>query len=178
MCPHATIFDTRNIEELGDAKLHSLGYGAKTPLAFSKLCVLYYMCHHTTIYVSAYCRGLCEALRDARPGACGKAYYMCSHTTICDLVLLHMCPHTTFHASSYYYICVLMLVYMSPHTTIFRGLFEALRAARDCVLILKYMCPHTTTCVLMLLCAGAFSKLCVLPETCGEACGEAGTHFT
>jgi hypothetical protein len=30
----------------------------------------------------------------------------------------------------------------------------------------------------MLLYAGAFSKLCVLPETCGEACGEAGAHFT
>ncbi len=45
-------------------------------------------------------------------------YYMCPCATTCVRVL-HVCPLTTIHLSSYYYICVLMLRYMYPHTAIY-----------------------------------------------------------
>jgi hypothetical protein len=50
-----------------------------------------------------------------------------------------MCPHTTTHVSSYYYICVLIQLHMCPHTTIYVSSYYY-----TCVLILLYMCPHTT----------------------------------
>ena len=65
--------------------------------------------------------------------------YMC--TIICVLVLLHMCPRTTSHVSSYYsylssycYIFVLVLLHMCPHTAAYVSSYYL-------------MCPHTTTYV-------------------------------
>ena len=95
---------------------------------------------------------------------------MCPHTAICVRILLHMCPHTATHVSSYCYICVLILIYMcprtttyvvlqareapSPHTTAYMSssIYSSMRTYMSsycyiCVLILLYMCPHTTTYV-------------------------------
>ncbi len=59
-----------------------------------------YMCPHTTIYVSAYCRGDDATLR-------------LDYCYICVLIRLYVCPHT------YVYTCVLILQCMCPHTTIY-----------------------------------------------------------
>ncbi len=68
--------------------------------------------------------------------------------THCVRILLCMCPHTTIHVSSYYYICVLMLLYIPlSHTTIYTAFKDTYSSkARVCVIltapeyILLYMC--------------------------------------
>jgi hypothetical protein len=71
------------------------------------LCVLillidYYMCPHTTVYVSSYyCIGV-------------LILYVSSCLYMRALILLYMCPHTTVCVSSFYYICVLMLLHACP----------------------------------------------------------------
>ncbi len=60
-------------------------------------------------------------------GVCTPQHRPTAYHYISVLILLCMCPHTT---------------YTCPHTTIY---------VSTCVLILLYICPHTTICVLILL---------------------------
>ncbi len=78
-----------------------------SPRRLRSQCSSYYMCPHTTIYVSSYYYASVLIL-----------LYMCPHTTMCPHILLYPCPHATIYVSSYYFICVLMLLYMCPHATI------------------------------------------------------------
>jgi hypothetical protein len=74
------------------------------------LCVLIllYMFPHTTIYVSSYCAECGQTC--LLSAECGQTCllilpYLSPHTT--------MCPHTTTHVSSYYYISnILILLYI------------------------------------------------------------------
>jgi hypothetical protein len=84
---------------------------------------------------------------------------MCPHT-ICVLILAsyyYMCPHTTVHQSSCYYIGVLILLYicvlilasyyyMCPHTAVYQSSCYYIG-----VLILLYMCPQVGASARVLL---------------------------
>jgi hypothetical protein len=125
----------------------------------------YYMCPHTTIYVSSYyC--ICVLIRTSLSAPEG--------------------PHsdqTTVYVSSYYYICVLILQYVSsyycmcPHTTIYVSLCphqDSLERSRFGRFMIRnqvsyyyYMC-HTTIyvssyyyiCVLILLHVSSYYYIC------------------
>jgi hypothetical protein len=105
--------------------------------------ILLYMCPYC-VYVSAYCRGLCEAFRDARAsGLWEGVLYVFS--------FYYMCPRTITYVSSYYFSCVLILLYMCPHTgicvLIYAGAFSKLCVLPETVSSFYYMCPHTSTYV-------------------------------
>ena len=72
----------------------------------------YYVCPHTSIYVSAYSY-MCPAYVSSYSYV-SSSYYMCHNTSICVFILVcvvHMCPHTPIHmttinVSAYSYIYV------------------------------------------------------------------------
>jgi len=99
------------------------------------------------------------------------------------LILLYMCPHTTVHVSSYYYICVLILQNECPHTAthwsplayyticalIMLKCVHILQHAESywqreggTALIPLYTCPHTNICVVILLHVSSYYSKCAL----------------
>ena len=113
-----------------------------TPLAFSKLCVLCYMCHHTMCPHTA--------------GAFAKLFVMpcqrlVGRRTMCVLILLYMCPRTTTYVSAYYFSCVLILLHMCPHASIYVSSYYYMQGPFRNFACCQGLCPHTTICVLILL---------------------------
>jgi hypothetical protein len=128
-CPHTTTCcpNTGTLSSPAPPRAsHQRSYPLPLLYHHSHICLLLYVCTHTTIYVSSY-------------------------SYICVLILLYMCPHSIcIYVSSYsttyvssFDICVLVLhvssyYYMCPHTTTYVPSYYKI-------------CPHTNMCVLILL---------------------------
>ena len=82
--------------------------------------------------------------------------HVCPHTathvsSFCYVrvrILLHTCPHTATYVSAYCYICVLVLVYMCLHTAVYVSSYYYIRV---CVYVSSYYCIRVCVCVLILL---------------------------